>query len=105
MDYNDDGGHGAESYYHINSVADDGDAFVLHINRGSMRIPKNSFTYGDPGEFLSFMKERTAKSKMVSYSARVISVVYNIVFSVFAVGGALYMILNALIPAPAIPVI
>lgn len=105
LDYTADGAHGAESYYHINSVADDGDAFVLNVNRGSLRIPKNSFTYGDPGEFLSFMKERTANSKKVSYSARVISVVYNIVFSVFAVGGALYMILNALIPAPAIPVI
>ncbi len=105
MDYNDDGGHGAESYYHINSVADDGDAFVLNVNRGSLRIPKSSFTYGDPGEFLSFMKERTANSKKVSYSARVISVVFNIVFSVVACGFSLLMILSALFPAPAIPVI
>lgn len=106
LQYADNGKNGAESYYHVNSITDDGDAFVLRVNmNGIIRIPKNSFTYGDPNEFFHFMTERTFNSQRASNSGYVINIILNIVMTVVFIVASLGLILTTVFPVAAMPTV
>ena len=62
--YSNDGKTDAYAYSVINDLREDADAFVLRIREtGVIRVPKNSFTYGDPAYFSDFIRSRTAGNK------------------------------------------
>ena len=85
-------------YAKINSINDDGDAFVLR-NRSSyvVRIPKNSFTYGDPGEFFLFITDRIKNNKPVSNRPVINGVVIASILTVMFLIIAAYIVLHYLV--------
>lgn len=85
-------------YAKINSINDDGDAFVLR-NRFSyvVRIPKNSFTYGDPNEFYAFILDRIKSNKPASNRPMITSIFVMSFFTALFLIAAAYIVLHYLV--------
>lgn len=87
------------TYYNMNSITDDGDDFVLRVKSTSViRIPKNSFTYGDPGTFFAFITERTAKSVRAKNAVIVAFMIVNILLSAGRIVSSVVLILANIAP-------
>ena len=104
--YADNGMTDSYTYYNMNSITDDGDDFVLRVKSTSViRIPKNSFTYGDPNTFFSFIVERTAKSVRAKNVTIVSFIIVNVLLSVSCIVLSVALILANIAPVVTAPVI
>ena len=104
--YADNGMTDSYTYYNMNSITDDGDDFVLRVKSTSViRIPKSSFTYGDPNTFFSFIVERTAKSVKAKNAVIVAFMIVNILISVGCIAYSIGLLLVNIAPSVTVPVI
>ena len=70
------------------------DAFVLRVNSTVIiRIPKDSFTYGSPDDFCSFIRQRTLNSKKASNNFVTIRILYNLIVTAWCMFFAVLMIM------------
>lgn len=94
MMFGENGMNDAVTYYNINGIVDDTDAFVLRVNSTVIiRIPKDSFTYGSPDDFCSFIRQRTLNSKKASNNFVTFRILYNIIVTAWCMFFAVLMIL------------
>ena len=94
MMFGENGMNDAITYYNINGIVDDTDAFVLRVNSTVIiRIPKDSFTYGSPDDFCSFIQQRTLNSKKASNNFVTFRILYNIIVTAWCMFFAVLMIM------------